>query len=251
MFACKACPQMLWWLRPAVLVEKAPDEHPITPVCRQHPEHPQPHGGSTTMPRREQPCMVAAGSALNALSLVEPSEQWLLVRQAPEVQPYVQPSAHDFTGGRASPDSTLAGPSGFAAGDGSVVPRMVPGLTVIGNSTAAHRAAVQEGSCRELRAEYAVAQVSSLCRPGRPACSGTGQQTDRVAGWPAFALASRQTDGVAGWLAVAQVSSLTTWQAGMHWHWPAGQLAAQGMLCRCDSIWCALVAGSLAAGGLI
>ena len=89
-------------------------------------------------------------------------EQWLLVREAPEEQPYAPTRADDFTSGRASPDSTLAGPSDFAAGDGSVVPRMVPGLTVIGNSTAAHRAAVQEGSCRELRAEYAVAQVRSL-----------------------------------------------------------------------------------------
>ena len=103
--------------------------------------------------------MMAAGSVLNALSLAEPSEQWLLVRQASEEQPYVQNSG---TGGRASPDSTLGGPSDFAVGDGSIVPRLVPGLTVIGNSTAAHRAAVQEGSCRELRAEYAVAQVSSL-----------------------------------------------------------------------------------------
>ncbi len=106
--------------------------------------------------------MVAAGSALNALSLVEPSEQWLLVREAPAEHPYVRTSATGFTGGRASPDSMLAGPADSAAGDGSGVPHMVPGLTVIGNSTAAHRAAVQEGSCRELRAEYAVAQVSRL-----------------------------------------------------------------------------------------
>ena len=171
--------------------------------------------------------MVAAGSALNALSLAEPSEQWL-VRQAPEEQPYMQNNAHDFTGGRASPDSTLGGPSDFAVGDGSVVPCLVPGLTVIGNSTAAHRAAVQEGSCRELRAEYAVAQVSSL------------------AAW--MAVMRWHSDHVEGCHASAQVSSVTAWKAVMHWHWPAGRLAADGMLGGCDSICGAPMAGSLRAG---
>ena len=149
-------------LQSVVLVKEALNEQPFTPACRQRPGCPERwrlHNNATTS---EQLCLVAAGSALNALSLVEPSEQWLLVREAPEEQPYMHTSASDYTGGRASPDSTLAGPSDFAGGNGSVVPRAVPGLTVIGTSTAAHCAAVQEGSCRELRAEYAVAQVSGM-----------------------------------------------------------------------------------------
>ena len=154
--------------------------------------------------------MVAAGSALNALSLVEPSEQWLLVGGAPEERPYMQSSANDFTGGRASPDSTLAGPSDFAGGDGSVVPRIVPGLTVIGNSTAAHRAAVQEGSCRELRAEYAVAQVSSLRVEGL-ASIGTGQQAD--------------------WQRQACLGEVTA-SGALRWPWQSGSLWTALRVCK-------------------